>query len=414
MSVDISSIDEASKRLEGVAKRTPLELSRRLSEKYSAEIYIKREDQQYIRSFKIRGAYNKMVVLSQEEKEKGVVCSSAGNHAQGVALSCSTLKIKGTIFMPAITPQQKVDKVRKFGGEYVEVMLTGITFDDAAASAREYAQRTGAVFVHAFNDDYTISGQGTVGKEIYEDMNGEIDYVFSCVGGGGLVAGIGAYMKQKNEKIQVVGVEPQGAAGMYLSIKNNEITMVENMDTFVDGAAVGRVGEKSFELCKKYVDRILVVPEGKVCSEIIGLYQNEGIIAEPAGALAVSGLDEMRDEIKGKKVVCVLSGGNNDILRYPEIIERSLMYEGLKHYFIINFAQKPGELMRFLEDSLGPNDDIVRFEYVKKTNAEKGPAFVGIIQKSKDDYEPLIKRMDENKINYKVITKDNLLYKYLV
>ena len=414
MAVDVNSIDEAEKRLEGVAMRTPLQLSKRLSEQFGAEIYIKREDLQEIRSFKIRGAYNKMSILTEEEREKGVVCSSAGNHAQGVAYSCSLLKIKGTIFMPAITPQQKVDKVKRFGGDYVDVKLIGITFDDAAAAAKEFAHSKGAVFVHAFNDEYTISGQGTVGKEIYEDMNGDVDYVFACVGGGGLVAGVATYIKEKNSDIKVIGVEPQGAPGMFISMKHHQITVVENMDTFVDGAAVGRVGELSFELSTKHVDKIVVVSEGKVCTEIIGLYQNEGIIAEPAGALAVSGLESMKDEIKGKKVVCILSGGNNDILRYPEIIERSLRYEGLKHYFIVNFAQKPGQLKEFLENALGPDDDIVRFDYVKKTNAEKGPAFVGIVLKRREDYEPLVERMKENHLNFRIINEDDLLYKYLV
>ena len=283
MNVNVESIDAAAKRLETVAQQTPLQFSKRLSDKYGAKIYIKREDQQDIRSFKIRGAYNKMAILTEDERERGVVCASAGNHAQGVAYSCATLHIKGAIFMPALTPKQKVEKVRKFGGDFVEIHLVGQTFDDAAAAAKEYHERTGAVFVHAFNDPLTISGQGTVSKEVYDQLEGKLDVFISCVGGGGLIAGCATYLKQKNETITVIGSEPAGAAGMYESIKAGKVVTLETIDTFVDGAAVKRVGDLSFELCQQYVDEIAVVPEGKVCTTIIELYQEEGIIAEPAG-----------------------------------------------------------------------------------------------------------------------------------
>lgn len=414
MNVNAQSIEAAAERLKVVAQQTPLYFCKRLSERYDAKIYIKREDLQEIRSFKIRGAYNKMATLNEDERESGVVCASAGNHAQGVAYSCAALHIKGAIFMPALTPKQKVEKVRKFGGEFVEIHLVGHTFDDAAAAAKEYADRTRAVFVHAFNDPLTISGQGTVAKEVYEQLDGKFDVFITGIGGGGLMAGCATYLKEKNSAIYVIGSEPTGAAGMHESIKTGNVVALDTIDTFVDGAAVKRVGDLSFELCQRNVDEIVVVPEGKVCTTIIELYQNEGIIAEPAGSLSIAALDFVADKIKGKTVVCVLSGGNNDIMRYAEIVERSLVYEGKKHYFVIEFEQKPGQLKNFLDNALGPNDDIVRFEYIKKSAKEKGPAFVGIELKDKQDLEPLLTRMKEIGMNFKQITNDDMLYHYLV
>lgn len=414
INVTVNTIEEAAERLKYVVKHTPLELSKRLSEKYQATIYFKREDLQEVRSFKIRGAYNKIVSLSEEEKARGIVCASAGNHAQGVAYSCAALKIRGTIFMPMTTPRQKVQKVDMFGSGYVNVVLVGQTFDDACAESEKFQQEHGAVFVHPFDDDYVISGQGTVGKEIYDELRGQVDYVFSSVGGGGLSAGCMTYLKEQRATVQYIGVEPIGAPGMYESLKTNRVVTLHDIDTFVDGAAVKRIGTKTFELFRKYTGEVLTIPEGKVCTTIIELYQNEGIIAEPAGALAVSALDFAAYRIRDKVVVCIISGGNNDILRYPEIMEKSLRYEGLKHYFIINFTQRPGQLRTFLEKALGANDDIVRFEYIKKTNAEKGPALVGIELANKDDYPKLINKMDALGFDYRVVSDDDLFYKHLV
>ncbi|MBD3307491.1 threonine ammonia-lyase IlvA [candidate division KSB3 bacterium] len=414
VAVTVQMIEDAAHNLQSVVKHTPSELSKRLSERYQANIYLKREDLQEVRSFKIRGAYNKIVSLSDEEKARGVVCASAGNHAQGVSYSCAALQIQGTIFMPTNTPKQKVQKVKKFGAGYVNVILQGEAFDDSYAAAKTFQQEQQTIFIHPFDDELVIAGQGTVAKEIYEELDGNVDYVFSSVGGGGLASGCMIYLKEKDHHIQYIGVEPTGAPAMYESLKTNRVVTLHDIDTFVDGAAVKTIGNKTFEIFRAYAGEILTVPEGKVCTTMIELYQNEGIIAEPAGALALAALDFAAYRIRDKNVVCIVSGGNNDILRYPEIMEKSLRYEGLKHYFIINFAQRPGQLRTFVEDALGPNDDIVRFEYMKKTNAETGPALVGIELSDKDDYPILIQRMDAIGFDYRVVSDDDLFYKHLV
>jgi len=412
--ITIKEIDQAADNLANVIQKTPLQFTKRLSKKYGAKIYIKREDLQEVRSFKLRGAYNKIISLSEEERKRGVVCASAGNHAQGVAYACFNQKIKGVIFMPEITPKQKINKVMSFGDGFIEIKLIGNTYDEACSFASEYAKKHNSIFVHAFNDEKVIVGQGTIGKEIFEELGEKLDFVICTIGGGGLISGVSTYLKSKNPQINVIGGEPYGSPSMYESLKLGRVTKMEKIDTFVDGAAVAKPGELTFEICKKNVDKIFLIPEGKVCTTMIELYQNEGIVAEPAGALAISVLDEIASFIKDKIVVCVLSGGNNDLLRYPEILEKSLVYEGLKHYFIINFAQKPGQLKKFVNEALGTNDDIVRFEYIKKNNKEKGPALVGIELTSKEDYEPLLKRMKKIGLNYEVITNNNILYQYLI
>jgi len=414
MSITKKDIENAAKRLSGVANKTPLQKSTRLSKKYNATIYIKREDLQEVRSFKIRGAYNKMSHLSDKEKKKGIVCASAGNHAQGVAWSCNALKVHGTIFMPVVTPNQKIDKVKQFGDGYVDIKLVGSTFDEASTASRAFEKKTGAVYIHPFNDPLTIAGQGTIGKEIVEQLGSKIDYVFVCIGGGGLISGISTYMKGVDASTNIVGVEPTGAACMHESLKQNKVVTLKKIDTFVDGTAVATPGDLTFEIVKKNVEEILLVPEGKDCITMVELYQNEGIVAEPAGALSVSALDFMVEKLKGKTAVCILSGGNNDILRYPEIMEKSLVYQGRKHYFIIEFAQKPGQLKRMLDEALGPNDDIVRFEYMKKTEKEKAPALVGFELRSKEDLKPLMKRMDAIELKYTKLSEKQMLYQYLV
>ena len=414
MNITIKDIEHAAKRLENVVQKTPLHYAKRLSKKYGAEIYLKREDLQEVRSFKIRGAYNKMSSLTDDEKVRGVVCASAGNHAQGVAYSCQALKVKGVIFMPVVTPNQKIEKVQQFGDGYIEIKLIGNTFDEASLAAQVYTKEHNSVYVHPFNDPLTIAGQGTTGKEIFEEMDGDIDYVVAAIGGGGLISGVSTYMKSKKNNVHIIGVEPLGAAGMKASLEHGSVLSLEKIDTFVDGAAVKTVGDLTFEICKKNLDQIVAVPEGKDCTTMIELYQNEGIVTEPAGALSVASLDEIAKDIKGKKVVCIISGGNNDILRYPEIMERSLVYQGRKHYFIIDFAQKPGQLKKLLNEALGPTDDIVRFEYIKKTNKEKGPALVGFELRDKKDLEPLLKRMKDIELQFTVLKSDDLLYQYLI
>lgn len=414
LEVSVETINEASKKLKGVAKKTPLQFSKRLSKLFKSHIYLKREDLQEVRSYKIRGAYNLMSSLSETEKGKGVVCASAGNHAQGVSYSAFALKIHATIFMPSITPLQKISRVKHFGGRWVKIELVGTTYDECSIAAKKFCVEKDSVFVHPFDDERVIAGQGTVGKEIFDELGTKIDYVLCPIGGGGLISGLSIYLKNTVKGVKIIGVEPKGAAGMYESIKSKKIITLEKIDTFVDGAAVKTVGQKTFKFASKLVETILPIPEGKVCTTMIDLYQNEGIIAEPAGALAVSALDEISSQIKGKHVVCILSGGNNDILRYPEIMERSLVYKGLKHYFLIEFAQKPGQLRKLVDKVLGPTDDIVRFEYVKKNSRETGPALVGIEVAKKEDFSTLINKMTNIGIRYSILTPGDSLYGYLI
>ena len=408
-----SAVDEAEGRLRGIIANTPLQTLKRLSETFGANILVKREDLQEVRSFKIRGAYNKISSLSAEERKRPIVCASAGNHAQGVAWVCAHLAIRGTIFMPRITPVQKIERVEHFGGEHVEIRLVGDSYDEANQAAQEYCSQSGGIFVHPFDDPQTIAGQGTVAKEILDATEGHVDLVVLPVGGGGLASGVASYIKERDPSIVVVGAEPAGSPSMVESLRQGRLVTLSEMHTFVDGAAVRTPGRLTFDLCRRYVDRVVPVPEGRVCATMIELYQNEGIIAEPAGALSISALEDA-GVTPGKTVVCILSGGNNDILRYPEIMERSLVYQGRKHYFIIEFAQKPGQLRQFVDDALGPTDDIVRFEYIKKTNKERGAALVGIELRDKADLAPLLQRMEAIQLNVRRLGSEELLYDYIV
>ncbi|WPZ09852.1 threonine ammonia-lyase [Roseivirga spongicola] len=396
----LADIEKAAERLQGVVQRTPLLSNLSFSEKYEANIQFKREDLQVVRSYKIRGAYNRISQLSQTQKENGVVCASAGNHAQGVAYSCRMLEVNATIFMPAPTPKQKVDQVKFFGKNWVDVVLIGDTFDDAYHLAQEYCQKQKAVFIHPFDDEQVIEGQGTVGLEILADASEPIDYLFLPVGGGGLSAGVSTVFRQLSPNTKIIGVEPEGAPAMLKSLEAGENVVLKDIDKFVDGAAVQAVGERTFQICRQNLDQVITVPEGLVCTTILALYNREAIVVEPAGALSVAALNFFQEEIKGKNVVCVLSGSNNDISRTEEIRERSLLYEGLKHYFIVRFPQRAGALRDFLVEVLGPNDDIVHFEYTKKTAREKGPALIGIEHLNQEDFEPLLERMKSR--NYQV------------
>lgn len=393
---------------------TPLMKNRNLSEHYEANILLKREDLQMVRSYKIRGAYHKIKSLSPDETARGIVCASAGNHAQGVAYSCSRLRIQGKIFMPVTTPKQKVNQVKMFGGKFIEVVLTGDTFDNANSAALEECQKNNSVFIPPFNDPYIIEGQATIGLEILQEVKELIDYLFIPIGGGGLAAGIGSLFKQISPKTQVIGVEPAGAAGMYESLKNNKITRLPEVDKFVDGAAVQEVGDLTFGICQKVLDDLVVVPEGKICSTILQLYNLDAIVVEPAGALSISALDTYKDRIKGKNVVCIVSGSNNDITRMEEIKERSLLYEGLKHYFIVRFPQRAGALQNFVSRVLGPHDDITYFEYKKKTNREKGPALIGIEIQHAEDFQGLMERMKEQGIKFEYLNNNPTLFEFLI
>ncbi|MCB0597810.1 MAG: threonine ammonia-lyase, partial [Phaeodactylibacter sp.] len=342
------------------------------------------------------------------------VCASAGNHAQGVAFACQKMEVHGKVYMPSVTPRQKVKKVKLFGKEWVDVVLFGDTFDDAYHEAKKDAEENKKVFIHPFNDERIIEGQGTVGLEILEDCDRSLDYVFVAVGGGGLISGLGSYFKQLSPNTRIIGVEPEGAPAMFESLKAGEPVTLQHIDSFVDGAAVRTVGDLTFRIAQEVVDDMILVPEGKVCSTILQLYNEEGIVVEPAGALTVAALDFYKEQIKGKNIACVVSGSNNDITRTEEIKERSLLYEGLKHYFIIRFPQRAGALREFLNNVLGPSDDITHFEYTKKHNREAGPALVGIQVQKREDYEELLQRMDENRINYQTLNDQKMLFDLLV
>lgn len=404
---------KAAERLKHIAKKTPLTFNHNLSKKFHCKIYCKREDLQVVRSYKIRGAYNMMSTLSADQLQHGVVCASAGNHAQGFAYSCRKLNIKGVVFMPVITPKQKINQTKMFGEDNIEIILTGDTFDDCAIAAKQYTEANGMTFIPPFDDYRIIEGQGTVAVEILEELQ-HIDYLFVPVGGGGLSAGVGAYFKTHSPHTRIIGLEPEGAPSMLAAFTAGHPVTLNEIDRFVDGAAVKRVGELTYPICRDVLDDIHLVPEGRICTTILQLYNQDAIVAEPAGAMSIAALDDYAWKIKGKTVVCIVSGGNNDIDRMPEIKERSLQYEGLKHYFLVRFAQRPGALREFLNNVLGPNDDITRFEYMQKTNKESGPALVGVELQSRADYQQLTDRMKQFNIDYTELNKNDTLFAYIV
>jgi len=403
----------ASERLKKVVIRTPLVLNQNLSRRYHCNVYLKREDLQVVRSYKIRGAYNMMSSFSEEILKKGVVCSSAGNHAQGFAYSCKKLNVKGVVFMPIITPKQKVDQTRMFGEDFVEIKLIGDTYDDCAIAAKKFTAENDMVFIPPFEDLRIIEGQATVALEIREDLS-VIDYLLVPVGGGGLASGVGTYFKTYSPKTRIIGLEPEGAPSMAEAFKAGQPVTLEKIDRFVDGAAVKRTGDLTFSICREMLDALDLVPEGRICSTILRLYNEDAIVVEPAGALSIAGLENLKDSIRGKNVVCIVSGSNNDIDRMPEIKERSLQYEGLKHYFLIRFAQRPGALKEFVNNVLGPTDDITRFEYMQKTDKESGPAVVGIELASRADYDVLLENMKKYQIDFTEINKSDILFSLLV
>lgn len=409
-SLDFAS---ASLRLKKIVHKTPLQLNRNLSRRYHCNVYLKREDLQVVRSYKLRGAYNMMSSLSPEQLKRGVVCASAGNHAQGFAFSCRKLNVQGVVFMPVITPNQKINQTRMFGEHFIEVKLVGDTFDDCAAAAKKFTEENGMTFIPPFDDPRIIEGQGTVGLEILEEL-GEVDYVFMPVGGGGLSAGVGACFKMYSPRTTLIGLEPEGAPSMKRALEAGHPVTLDSIDRFVDGAAVKRVGELTFPICREVLSEMHLVPEGKICSTILQLYNEDAIVVEPAGALSIAALVYYAEVIRGKNVVCIVSGSNNDIDRMQEIKERSLQYEGLKHYFLIRFAQRPGALREFVNHVLGEHDDITRFEYMQKHNKETGPALVGVELQSRHDYDRLLDKMKAYNINFTELNKDDTLFGYLV
>ncbi|EAG0778221.1 threonine ammonia-lyase [Listeria monocytogenes] len=410
-------VEKAYEVLKSVVKHTPLEYDFYLSEKYHCNVYLKREDLQRVRSFKLRGAFYAISRLSAEQLEKGVVCASAGNHAQGVAYTCKRMTVPATIFMPTTTPQQKVSQVKFFGGSNVEVVLVGDTFDASATAAKEFAAAHGQTFIPPFDDPDIIAGQGSLAVEMVKDLNKaheQADYVFAGIGGGGLISGVATYLKAKSPITKIIGVEPDGAPSMTSALKQNQVVTLDKIDKFVDGAAVKEVGGLTFQHAKVLVDEVTTISEGAVCSTILDMYTKQAIVAEPAGALSVAALETYREEIKDKTVVCIVSGGNNDINRMQEIEERSLLHEGLKHYFIVNFSQRPGALKEFVNDVLGPHDDITKFEYTKKVNRGNGPVIIGVLLQDKNDYEGLLDRVAAFDPSYIPINDNQTLYTLLV
>ena len=403
-------VARASKLMSANVDRTLLEYNERLSKKYNCNILFKREDQQLVRSFKIRGAFNKMNSLSLDKKKNGIVCASAGNHAQGVAYSCKTLNIKGDILIPKKTPIQKINRIKNFSNGSCNIHLYGNSFDECLNESIKFSEKYNKEIIHPYDDIDTIIGQGTIAKEIYDDINPDI--IIGTIGGGGLMSGTGIYSKNIGDCL-IIGAEPESCPSMKKSIECNEIVDLPVNDYFVDGATVSKVGKITFEICKKVIDKIYIAPIGKICGDMLDLYQNEGIVLEPAGILPISILDQIED-IEGKNVICILSGGNNDITRYPEITERHLRYQKLKHYYIIEFTQTPGQLNKFINNILGPNDDIVRFEYIKKTNRDMGNVLIGIQLINSEDIQNIEKKLKENNFKFIPINENNLLYSYLI
>ena len=412
--ITLQHVQEAKSKLEGVAYKTPLMKSLNLSDRFAATILLKREDLQLVRSYKLRGAYNKMCNLSEEQKQNGIVCASAGNHAQGVAYSCMVLGIQGTIYMPSTTPKQKIKQVELFGKSNVKIVLAGDTFDDAYRDAVTYGKENNLTFIHPFDDPMVIAGQGTVALEVLADAEKPIDYLFVPIGGGGLAAGVCTVFKELSPTTIIIGVEPEGAPSMKTSIANGVNTTLEHIDKFVDGAAVKRVGDLTFNICKDILNQVITIPEGKVCSTILSLYNEEAMVVEPAGALTISALDFFKEEIKGKNVVCIVSGSNNDITRTEEIKERSLVYEGLKHYFMIQFPQRPGALKAFVNEVLGKEDDITYFQFSKKNSRESGPVVVGIELKNKEDFQGICDKLNALNFTFEYLNNNPTLFGLLV
>ncbi|QLK86476.1 threonine ammonia-lyase IlvA [Staphylococcus sp. 17KM0847] len=415
--VHAKDVDEAFLRIQQTVKQTPLEKDHYLSLKYNCNVYLKREDLQWVRSFKLRGAYHAISVLPPEQQSKGITCASAGNHAQGVAFTARKLNLKAVIFMPVTTPSQKINQVQFFGDTNVEIKLVGDTFDDCLQEALQYTDKHHMTFIDPFNNVHTIAGQGTLAKEILqsaEQAQLSFDYLFGAIGGGGLMSGVATYFAEYSPHTKLIGVEPLGASSMYAAVQQQQVVTLPNIDKFVDGASVARVGDITFNICRKHLHHYVQVDEGAVCSTILDMYSKQAIVAEPAGALSVSALEQYKDEIQGKNVVCIISGGNNDINRMKEIEERSLLFEEMKHYFILNFPQRPGALRQFVNDVLGPYDDITKFEYLKKASQNTGTVIIGIQLQNHQDLKQLLANVDAFDPKNIYINKNKMLYSLLI
>lgn len=409
-----NGVESAAKKLKGLTRITPLEYNKRLSKNVNASVFLKREDLQQVRSFKIRGAYNKISSLKKDEIKKGIICASAGNHAQGFAFSCQKLEIKGEVYMPATTPDQKVSQVRMFGAEFVDIILVGDSYDACQRVALDAAKNANKTFIHPFDDPEVIEGQGTIALEMLDQYSKGFDYVLVPLGGGGLISGMLTVFKKKSPGTKVIGIEPEGAASMKLALEKGKRISLESMDYFVDGAAVRQVGKLPFKICKEHLDQILVIPEGKICQTILEVYNKDGIVAEPAGALAIAALNLMSDRLKNKSIGVLVCGGNNDIFRMPEIKERALLYAELKHYFLVDFPQRSGALKQFVTEILGPNDDITHFEFSKKHFRNSATAVVGIELKEASDLTILVERMKKYNFKFDYINDKKNLFQVLI
>ena len=407
-------VESAAKKLKGLTRITPLEFNKRLSKNVNASVFLKREDLQQVRSFKIRGAYNKISSLKKDEIKKGIICASAGNHAQGFAFSCQKLEIKGEVYMPATTPDQKVSQVRMFGAEFVDIILVGDSYDACQRVALDAAKDANKTFIHPFDDPEVIEGQGTIALEMLDQYSKGFDYVLVPLGGGGLISGMLTVFKKKSPGTKVIGIEPEGAASMKLALEKGKRISLESMDYFVDGAAVRQVGKLPFKICKEHLDQILVIPEGKICQTILEVYNKDGIVAEPAGALAIAALNLMSDRLKNKSIGVLVCGGNNDIFRMPEIKERALLYAELKHYFLVDFPQRSGALKQFVTQILGSNDDITHFEFSKKHFRNSATAVVGIELKEVSDLTILVERMKKYNFKFDYINDKKNLFQVLI
>jgi threonine dehydratase len=409
------SSQDIKKSFPDFVRETPLEFNKKLSERYGANVYLKREDLQSVRSYKIRGAFARMSQLSKDEKSNGVICASAGNHAQGVALCCKEMRVKGTIVMPVTTPKQKIEMVKSFGEEWVQIILFGDTFDASYEQAKKLTEQNAACFIPPFDDPWVIAGQGTVAVEILNQIVEKIDFIFTPVGGGGIAAGIADVIKDKSPNTKLIGVEPSGAPSMTEALKHGQPIELSTIDKFVDGAAVKKIGTLNYEKCRYTLSEMVLVDEGKVCGTILQLYNEFGIVVEPAGALTLAALDQFdKDKIKDKTIVLIFSGGNNDITRTNEIRERWMFYEGLKHYFLIRFPQRPGALKEFVSDVMGPEDDIVYFQFSSKTGRENGPAVVGIELTNATNLEKIKTNLSEKGFDFEYLEQNSLLFQQLV
>ena len=404
----------AAQTLGTTVRRTPLDLSLRLSGKRHQPVLLKREDVQVGRSYKVRGAYNMISSLSPAERESGVVCASAGNHAQGVAFACRQLKIHGKVFLPSTTPRQKRARIRDIGGPWIEQIIGGATFDEASVAAQRFAAESGATYVHPFDDPRTIAGQGTVVKEIFDQASEKPQTVVVPVGGGGLLAGTAIWLREFHPDVRIIGVEPEGAASMKAALDAGGPVTLPKIDGFADGTAVARAGDITYEIARDLVDEVVVVPEGAICTEMLDLYQVEGIIAEPSGALASAAVARFLPDLPEGPIACIISGGNNDVSRYDDIVERSLVYEGLRHYFLVTFPQEPGALRHFLDEVLGEEDDIILFEYTKKNTRETGPALVGIEIHEPGDLSGLLERMDASPLAIEKLEPNSPAFSFLL